>query len=174
MDEPVAGKVERSDGGACPEIPEIPIKNFRMVTDWLYRGAQPSMENFASLAAFKVKTVVNLRWQPWPVAKERKRVQELGMNFEHIALNYWTLPNQKAVDEFLVLLDDESKRPIFVHCLHGEDRTGIMIAMFRILRCGWTVRQSYQEMVDCGFHRLATRHFKWALWRLAHNNSKRV
>jgi protein tyrosine/serine phosphatase len=153
----------------------VPIKNFFQVNDWLYRGAQPKMESFAVLSQqFKIRTVINLRWQPGPVARERKRVEDLGMNFQHVSLNYWTLPNQRDVDAFLKLLDDEQNRPIFVHCLHGKDRTGIMIAMYRILRCQWTLRQAYQEMVACGFHRVATRHFKWALWRLAHRNTRHV
>jgi protein tyrosine/serine phosphatase len=149
---------------------QIPIKNLWRVNDWLYRGAQPSMESFAILSELNIKTVVNLRWQPGPVARERRRVEELGMQFEHISLNYWTLPQQKNVDDFLELLDDEQLRPIFVHCLHGKDRTGIMIAMYRILRCGWSLHQAYEEMVHCGFHRVATRHFKWALWHLAGRN----
>ena len=83
------------------------IRNFRRVTDWLYRGAQPSMENFASLSNLKIKTVINLRWRKGPIAKERKRVNELGMNFEHISLNYWTLPTERDAERFLEILDDE-------------------------------------------------------------------
>ncbi len=154
------------------ETQQIPIKNFHQVNDWLFRGAQPSMESFAALAQLQIKTVINLRWQPGPVAREKKRVEALGMRFEHVSLNYWTLPEQKDVDAFLRLVDDEEKRPIFVHCLHGKDRTGVMIAMFRILRCGWTLKQAYEEMVQCGFHRVATRHFKWALWQLAGKNNR--
>ncbi len=152
---------------------KIPIKNFHQVNEWLYRGAQPSMDSFASLRYLDIKTVINVRWRKGAAAREGKHVTELGMNFKHIPLNYWTLPSQKAVDEFIALVDDEQNRPVFIHCLHGADRTGVLIAMFRILRCGWTFRQAYTEMVECGFHRISTRHFKWALWRLAKHSTRR-
>ena len=148
------------------------IRNFRRVTDWLYRGAQPSMENFASLSNLKIKTVINLRWRKGPIAKERKRVNELGMNFEHISLNYWTLPTERDAERFLEILDDEKNHPVFVHCLHGADRTGVLIAMYRVSRCGWTVHEAYNEMLQCGHHRFSTWHFKLALWKFARESTK--
>lgn len=150
------------------QIVQAPIPNFRQVTDWLYRGGQPSMDEFRVLKEeLGIKTVINLRWRKGPIVREQARVRELGMNFFHISLNYWTLPNMNNVDEFLKLADDESLRPMFVHCLHGADRTGVLIAMFRIMRCGWSLEQAFREMLNCGHHRFRTRHFKYALWRLA-------
>ena len=156
------------------DTPKLRVKNFHQIHDWLYRGAQPPMDSFAELKSMGVKTVVNLRWRKGPVDRERARVTELGMTFIHIPLNYWTLPNRANVDEFLEVLDKEELRPFFVHCLHGADRTGILFAMYRILRCQWSLKQAYDEMVRCGFHRLATRHFKWALWRMVAQNRERT
>ncbi|MBX9719939.1 MAG: hypothetical protein K2X81_00965, partial [Candidatus Obscuribacterales bacterium] len=56
------------------EKPTIPIKNFHQVNEWLYRGAQPSMESFSSLLQLNVKTVVNVRWRKGPAARESKHV----------------------------------------------------------------------------------------------------
>lgn len=146
---------------------QVPIKNFHRVNDWLYRGGQPSMEGFASLKRLNIQTVISLRWRKASKVREQPRVTELGMTFINIPLNYWTLPSQDNVDAFLTVLDDEQNRPIFVHCYHGADRTGVLIAMFRIMRSGWSLKEAYHEMLQCGFHRFHTWHFKWGLWRLA-------
>jgi hypothetical protein len=41
---------------------------------------------------------------------------------------------------------------VYVHCVHGHDRTGLIIALYR-LACGWTVDAAEKEMLDMGFHR---------------------
>lgn len=48
---------------------------------------------------------------------------------------------------------------VLVHCLHGEDRTGIVVAAYRILIQGWSVNQATAEMYKFGFHR-----FPYGLW----------
>jgi protein-tyrosine phosphatase len=152
-------------------IPELPkhgsIANFHQVNGWLFRGAQPGVDGFAQLKEQKIKTVVALRWRKWHVAREREIVTNLGMNFYNLPLNYWTLPTKRDVEQFLEIIDDEKNYPVFVHCFHGADRTGVLIAMFRILRCGWTLEDAYVEMLKCGHHRYATYHFKFGLFRLA-------
>lgn len=143
------------------------INNFHQVNEWLYRGAQPGLQGYEKLKELKIKTVVGVRWRPWCVATEREIVNSLGMNFHNLPLNYWTLPTKADIERFLAILDDESNHPIFVHCYHGADRTGVLVAMYRIMRCGWTLEDAYLEMVNCGFHRFATFHFKYGLFRLA-------
>lgn len=41
----------------------------------------------------------------------------------------------------------------FVHCQHGQDRTGLVVAMWRVLKCGWTCGRAEDEMFLHGFHR---------------------
>lgn len=144
-----------------------PIANYHQVEDWFFRGAQPREEGLAYLAEQGIGTVINLRWKGRDVNWEKEIVEKSGMKFIHIALNYWTLPRADHFDEFLHCIDDVAQRPVFVHCYHGADRTGLFVALYRIARCGWTLERAYQEMVDCGFHRFRTRHFKWALILLA-------
>lgn len=144
-----------------------PVPNFYQTEDWLMRGGQPSAEGLKELKDKNVKTIVNLRWKGQAIEWEKKIVTELGIDFIHIPLNYWTLPTASHFDQFLSYVDDAQNRPLFVHCYHGADRTGLFIALYRIARCGWTIDRAYDEMVACGFHRFRTRHFKWALKLLA-------
>lgn len=146
---------------------QLPIKNFRKVNDWLYRGGQPSINSLSYLKHLNIKTVISLRWQKIHVVQEQTAVTELGMKFVNIAINYWTMPSQNNIDEFLKIIDEIQYRPIFVHCLHGADRTGFLIAIFRIMRSGWTFNEAYKEMMDCGYHRFRIWHYRWRLWQLA-------
>jgi tyrosine-protein phosphatase SIW14 len=143
------------------------IKNFHQVTEWLYRGGQPDAKGVEALARMEIGTVVSLRWTKRTIETEQVRVVDQGMKFISMPLNYWHLPNQSIINQFLSILDNAKDRPVFVHCLHGADRTGLLIAIFRIDRCGWSLDDAYREMVECGFHRFRIRHFKWILGRYA-------
>ena len=39
-----------------------------------------------------------------------------------------------------------------MHCLHGADRTGVIIAIYRIIYQGWTKSQAIDEMENGGFN----------------------
>jgi protein tyrosine phosphatase (PTP) superfamily phosphohydrolase (DUF442 family) len=95
------------------------IRNFQKVNDWLYRGGQPGHEGIEELAAMGIKTVISLRWGAKIVEAERKAVEAAGMEFISIRLNYWNLPNQPIIDSFLSTLDNEDRRPVFVHARAG-------------------------------------------------------
>lgn len=143
------------------------IRNFQVVTPWLCRGGQPTREEIDSLAQASIKTVICLRWGAKTIAAERKAVEDAGMQFVSLPLYYWRLPVMTEIDEFLALLASEAARPIFVHCFHGSDRTGLMIAMYRITCEHWTFQDAYEEMKRYGFHRFRLRHFKWILFEFA-------
>ena len=51
------------------------------------------------------------------------------------------------------IIEDQDARPIYVHCLHGRDRTGFVIAAYNIIHYGWTVDKAYQDAVDNGHNR---------------------
>ncbi len=143
------------------------IKNFRTVTDWLYRGGQPEVDELAYLEELGIKTIVCLRWNSSAIAKHRTRAQELGFNFIYFPLTYWILPKKHEIERFFEIVDDESLRPIFLHCKHGADRTGMLIAFYRIAREGWSADDAYREMKEAGFHKIRMRHFKWAVYSFA-------
>lgn len=164
---------DSSKGDLCSERdPAVPIRNFRRVTPWLFRGGQPGTDGIKALTDLGIKTVISLRWGRSAVEIERRYVEEAGMRFFNVRLNYWFLPSQETINQFFSLIDSEESRPIFVHCLHGADRTGLVIAMFRMTRQGWTVQEAYREMKMCGFHRFRVRNFKWMLWRFARKLEK--
>lgn len=146
---------------------EMTIKNFKEVGEGLYRGAQPRGEDFAFLNEIGIKTVISFRWKKVFIEEERKQCEEHGMDFVSIPLNYTNPPRIRDIKDFLITVDDRARRPVYIHCMHGVDRTGIMIALFRILRQGWNVDEAYKEMEACGFHKYRLRPFKWQLYKYA-------
>lgn len=146
----------------------ITIRNFRQINTWLYRGGQPKEEEFKQLKKIGIRTIISFRWNLRAIAKERAIAEAHGMNFVSIPLSYWILPTRKEIDRFFAILEDETKRPIFLHCQHGSDRTGAFSAMYRIKCENWTADKAYEEMKLAGFHKFTVHQFKWSVYGFAH------
>lgn len=128
------------------------LPNLQMVGVELWRGGQPQSDGFIQLKGKGIKTIVNLREEPAAVATERAIVQELGMEFVSIPLRPFDIPEDRKIDHFLDLMKDAKQHSVFVHCLHGMDRTGLMCAVYRMSAHDWTFQDSYEEMIKFGFH----------------------
>ena len=50
----------------------------------------------------------------------------------------------------------------FVHCEHGQDRTGLIVALYRVKVNGWDKPKSEKEMLALGFHKEL--HGLWEYW----------
>ena len=78
-----------------------------------------------------ITTIVDLRGNPGKVICERRQAEALGMRFIDIPIIGWSSPSDSQVAQFLKLFDDP-RQTIFVHCRFGQDRTGVMVAAYRI------------------------------------------
>ena len=54
--------------------------------------------------------------------------------------------------EILALFEDPSAGPVFIHCRRGADRTGTLVACYRIAHDGWGNRKALQEARFLGMH----------------------
>lgn len=135
-----------------PALPEngLPgLSNFATVSADLYRGAQPTAEGFRTLARLGIKTVVNLR----AFHDDAKLIQGTGLDYVHITFEPWN-PERGEVLSFLKIMADPLRRPVFVHCQHGADRTGTMVAAYRMVFQRWSLDQALVELPNFGFHRI--------------------
>jgi len=55
------------------------------------------------------------------------------------------------------LSDDPKTRPVYVHCKAGQNRTGFVIATYRMIYQGWTPEEAVREMRVYGFYRVWSR-----------------
>jgi protein tyrosine phosphatase (PTP) superfamily phosphohydrolase (DUF442 family) len=114
------------------------------VAPGLYRGAQPNAEGIAWLKSKGVKTVLNLRH--FHGDTEKRAVEAAGLRYERIALTSRDAPRPEQVARFLEIVRDPTLRPLYVHCQHGVDRTGTMMAVYRMEDEGWSNPEAFAEM----------------------------
>jgi tyrosine-protein phosphatase SIW14 len=131
--------------GAAPGIP-----NFHQVNERIYRGAQPRGAGWDSLAKLGIKTVIDLRPDSEHSSNtEKLAVEAAGMHYVNLPLSELRAPSDKQVSKALALMED-SASPVFVHCRRGADRTGTLIACYRIAHDGWTNRRALKEAESYG------------------------
>lgn len=119
------------------------------VVDGIYRSAQPGPAELRDAQERGVRTVVVLRSSvPEP---ERRAASELGLDLVHVPMDGTRMPSIEEVDRALSVVLDESKRPLLVHCAHGEERTGAVIAAYRVVALGWEPAAAAKEAVSLGF-----------------------
>ena len=84
------------------------------------------------------------------VDSEGKQVGKLGMQYVAIPW-HCPFPHDDVLVQFLKLLQENPKKRVFVHCRLGDDRTGMMIAAYRMAAQGWTAEEAMHEMQQFGF-----------------------
>jgi protein tyrosine phosphatase (PTP) superfamily phosphohydrolase (DUF442 family) len=122
----------RADSAWCETALGPDLPNFGQVTQNLYRGAQPSAGGFARLRTMGVGLVINFRQELSETALEKRQVESLGMSYIGIPWSAHDDPSNAQVAEFLDAIRAHPDTKIFVHCRHGADRTGVMVAAYRI------------------------------------------
>jgi protein tyrosine/serine phosphatase len=125
------------------------VGNFAKVTEKLYRGAQPDADGVRSLSRLGVKTIVNLRMPGDVWAKEEQLARDLGIVYTNVPMAGLGRPADAQVRAVLGLVDS-LPGPVFIHCQHGCDRTGTIVACYRIQHDGWSLEKSMDEAVHFG------------------------
>lgn len=136
---------------ASPDYPELP-RLFK-VNDSLYRGAQPKPGGVAKLASIGIRTIICLREENEITAREADEARKSGVAFISIPLPELSRPDEEKIKLILGIIADQSKGPVFVHCNHGRDRTGTVVACYRISHDGWTSKQAKTEAHQFGLSR---------------------
>jgi uncharacterized protein (TIGR01244 family) len=126
------------------------VPNFHMVNETLYRGGQPTSEGFASLAKIGVKTVVDLRNKDEDAKAEERIVTAAGMKYVGVPLNGMEAPSADNLAKVLKVFNDASAGPVFVHCRRGADRTGTVVACYRISHDHWDNTKALSEAKSLG------------------------
>ena len=84
------------------------------------------------------------------MATDDEEIQGTSLEYEHIRMFPWA-PEDEQIIRFLQIVSDKKRSPVFVHCMHGSDRTGTMCAAYRIVMEGWGNQEAIDEMVEGGF-----------------------
>ena len=120
------------------------IKNFQKVRKNLYRGAKPSLSDVVSLYNnLHIQRIISLD------EKCGKYIEPLckKLGIEHIIIPLHTNDLNSLKYLFAYDIDQliNEEIPTFVHCLHGADRTGLLIALIRCQLDNWSCRRALKE-----------------------------
>jgi tyrosine-protein phosphatase SIW14 len=119
------------------------VHNFHEVNEHVYRGAQPTPKGFRNLRKLGIRTVVDLREHH--AGEEESVVKSAGMQYLNIGMPRLHAPTDDEVSKALAILNDGADWPVFVHCLRGSDRTGTVIACYRIEHDHWSNGKALDE-----------------------------
>ncbi len=148
-----------------PKYEELP--NFHQINEQLYRGAQPKRGGIRRLTLLGVKTIVNLRPDDERSQQEEQEARAAGLRYFNVSVEKVTLvdtlksltdlrhfnspfnmlgrPTDTQVERVLSIINAPENQPVFVHCKRGADRTGTIIAIYRIEHNGWTSEMAKAE-----------------------------
>jgi protein tyrosine/serine phosphatase len=125
------------------------VPNLNQVAPYLYRSAQPTAAGFkAAESKLKLQTVINLRnfHSDADLLKGTKIEQQL------VPMNAWHITNDEVISALKLIKAAQAKGPVLLHCQHGADRTGVVVAMYRVIYQGWSKQQALDEMENGGFN----------------------
>jgi len=127
----------------------VHIDNFGQVNDQYYRGGQPKGADFAALSSLGIKLVIDLAQEGDPA--EEAHATAAGMRFVRIPMTTHEVPSPTTITKFLSLVNDPANQPVYVHCMGGRHRTGVMTAIYRMTVDHWTPMRAFSEMKQYKF-----------------------
>lgn len=148
------GKKEliKKEINAYLKAPVYIIRNFHVVTPGILRGSQPSEEGLAVLKDhFKIKTILSLRRDRRHNDWERNVAKRLNVEFISMPMSAGEEQSIDKIEKCLSIITDISMQPVFVHCHAGKDRTGLIMAAYRVKYEGWDPKEAIREMLAYGY-----------------------
>jgi protein tyrosine/serine phosphatase len=130
---------------------EASLRLYR-VDDHVYRGPQPGHEDLATLAGRGIRTVLDLRGSIDHKRWEQTAVEAAGMKYIRIGLSGVFPPSTEQMNRILRILENPALSPVFLHCRRGADRSGMVIACYRIEHDHWTNAEAMSART--GFQRV--------------------
>jgi protein tyrosine/serine phosphatase len=132
------------------DLYEIP--QFREVETGFHRGGRPTEKDFDELSRLGIRTVISLEAHADVLAKESKWAAARGMKLINHPMPWEAAIVDAEIDSILKDLGDSDLRPVFLHCKHGEDRTGLLVGLYRVEHDKWSAQDAYDEMLKTDFH----------------------
>jgi protein tyrosine phosphatase (PTP) superfamily phosphohydrolase (DUF442 family) len=137
-----------------------------------YRGSAPTQAGLERLKQLGVTTIIDLRkgeaegnrvkgrvvqncnlaapHLPMSPSEEAGVVRKLGLRY--MSLPMYREPSKEQIATFLSMTGDpKASKSIYVHCQHGRDRTGGMVALYRLQHDRWNFEKTLAEMRGYGF-----------------------
>ena len=124
------------------------LDNFYQVDNKLYRSAQPSPKGMKALQKKGIKHVLNLRY----FHSDKDEARQTNLQLHRVAMVAHNITYPQLVKTLRVI--HHANSPVLVHCLHGSDRTGTVVAAYRMVFQNWSKEKAINELKygGYGFH----------------------
>jgi protein tyrosine/serine phosphatase len=136
------------------------------VVPGVYRGPRPkSVQEIRDLGIHRVLCLESgVRDGFFEDPYETQLAEAFDINEKRVDMSGIWAPERHDVEQAFVIICDaiSAQEKIYVHCMAGVDRTGFVIAVFRMRCCGWTYAQAKDEYIKMGLHW----RFRWWLHEL--------
>lgn len=137
------------------------LPNVFTVRPGVMRGGRPSVAGYIKLKALGIKTIIDLETADLVEANQaaidsdRANATAAGMRWVHIPMQAFTTGLSARFDakvnQALAVLKNHGRGGVYLHCKHGRDRTGLVMALDRVENEGWAADRAYDEMIARGF-----------------------
>ncbi len=163
----------------------IDIPQFKSVLDGkIYRGSRPGDAGLHELMQLKINTDVDLQGgdyfgdlfsdageSPTDIAEENRAAVANHLrflNFPMSSLNPDFDDQDTMIAKILDTISDPAMQPVYFHCFHGEDLSGIIAALYRVVYQGCSIAQAHLEMKQDGHSPF----MPWIDWYLENDSKK--
>jgi protein tyrosine phosphatase (PTP) superfamily phosphohydrolase (DUF442 family) len=127
------------------KVQGINIHAFYKVDSHLYRSGLPSQKGMQQIERLGVRSILNLHH----FGNDNAEIQGTSLQVKQIRVNVTKMNYAEIVQSLRYIM--QSDKPVLVHCLTGADRTGVVVAAYRMLQ-GWSKQAAMNEMLNGGFH----------------------
>jgi len=127
------------------------LSNLYKIDDQVYRSEQPNAKDMVTLRDYGIKSVLNLR----NAHNDKGETKGTNLDIYHVPINTWRMSYEELVKSVAIL--QTADKPVLVHCIHGSDRTGCVIAAYRLIHYNWTKEEAIKELTEGGYGY----HAKW-------------
>jgi len=141
------------------ELPELAQSidkgaNLYQVDNFLFRSEQLRAADVPLIKANNINAIVSLRFFDQDEDQEllANVAEDADVTLYNQPLKSWHV-TPKEIAQILQQIKElqTQNQRVLVHCYHGADRTGLIIAMYRIIDQGWSIAAAKQEMTAGGF-----------------------
>lgn len=123
--------------------------NFYRVDDRLYRSEQLIAQDLALLERTGIRTIVNLRF--FDRDDDKRAFDGTAIRLVNTPLLTWSIQPDELAQVLHTVHQAQKDGAVLVHCYHGADRTGIVVAMYRVIYQGWSIADAKAEMQQGNF-----------------------
>lgn len=126
------------------------LPNFAEVETGIYRGGQPTAEGWEKLKAMGVTD--DLKLNPESEASDDQAQYVDGVWLHYWPINLWEQTFGEPKRWALNCAVSSIHPGTYIHCSHGQDRTGLIVGLYRLQVEHWSKCSAYAEMRAHGFH----------------------